>query len=43
VVGGGNDKTESIKAIECYNPSTDEWSEVWKITEKLVCYSLITV
>ena len=43
VVGGKNGVRKPVKAIECYDPSTDRWEIVAKIDDELISHSLIVV
>ena len=43
VVGGLNSKGNVVKVIECYDPSTDVWSDVGKIVDELFAHSLIAI
>ena len=43
VVGGLNSNGDVVKVIECYDPSTDAWSDVGKTVDKLYAHSLIVI
>ena len=43
VVGGVNSKGNVVKMIECYDPSTDVWSDVGETADILYSYSLVVI
>ena len=43
VVGGLNFRGSIVKVIECYDPSTDEWSDVGETNDKLYAHSLVVI
>ena len=43
VVGGVNDKSKSVKEVECYDISSNRWHIIKRIDNKLFGHSLITL
>ena len=43
VVGGVNSKGNVVKVIECYDPSTDAWSNVGETVDELYLHSLVVI
>ena len=43
VVGGLNSKGNVVKVIECYDPSTDSWSNVGEAVDELYSDSLVVI
>ena len=43
VVGGLNSRGSIVKTIECYDPSTDEWSVAGETIDKLYAHSLVVI
>ena len=43
VVGGLNSKGNVVKVIECYDPSTDAWSNVGETVDELYSHSLVVI
>ena len=43
VIGGTDENNDVIKTIECYNPSTDQWTVVGEVKQNFQSHSVVAV